>query len=92
MNSAFVIVGLLLVWLLYAAFVIRLMYASGQYEERQLIMQSLLVLVLPVVGALFVHVMYLATRSNQPKPDRHHAEQDDQVGVNPSARPANLED
>ncbi len=59
-------------WFAYATYVAFLIRRSGQYEQRQLLFQSALAFVLPIVGALVVHFMYLAMQSKEPKPDRHH--------------------
>jgi hypothetical protein len=68
-----------LVWLVYAGYVVSLIRKSGQYEQQQLLLQTTLAFVLPIVGALLVHFMYLATQSKEPKPDRHHTRQEGEV-------------
>jgi hypothetical protein len=65
-----------LVWFVYAAYVIREIRVSGQYEDKQLKLQTLLAFAIPILGALFVHFMFLATQSKEPKPDRHHVRQE----------------
>jgi hypothetical protein len=60
------------VWFVYAGYVVSVIRKSGQYEPQQQLLQTALAFVLPIVGALLVHFMYLATQSKEPKPDRHH--------------------
>jgi hypothetical protein len=64
------------VWLVYAGYVVSLIRKSGQYEQQQLLFQTTLAFLLPIVGALLVHFMYLATQSKEPKPDRRHVREE----------------
>jgi hypothetical protein len=66
------LLSIALVWFAYAYYVSRLIRNSGQYERQQLLFQTALAILLPIVGALLVHFMFLATQSKEPKPDRHH--------------------
>jgi hypothetical protein len=60
------------VWFVYAGYVVSVIRKSGQYEQQQQLLQTALAFVLPIVGALLVHFMYLANQSKEPKPDHHH--------------------
>jgi hypothetical protein len=63
----------------YATYVITLIRSSGQYENPQLKLQTMIAVLLPFLGALFVHFMFLATRAKEPKADRHHTRQESEV-------------
>jgi hypothetical protein len=71
MSVSYVWVFLFL-WFAYAIYVVSLIRRSGQYEQQQQLLQTALAFVLPIVGALLVHFMYLASQSKEAKPDRHH--------------------
>ena len=58
--------------LLYASFVVWLIWRSKEYTTRQLILQGGLALMVPFVGALLVHFMFLATQSKEPVADKNH--------------------
>jgi hypothetical protein len=67
------------VWLAYAKYVVTLIRNSDQYENTQLKSQTILAFLLPFLGAMFVHFMFLATRAKEPKADRHHTRQENEV-------------
>ncbi len=58
------------VWVVYAVYVVRLIRNSGHYEDAQLRLQTMIAFIVPFLGALFVHFMFLATRAKEPKADR----------------------
>ncbi len=81
-----------LIWIVYATYVARIIRNSGQYDAAQLKLQTVLAFAIPLLGAIIVHFMHLGTQAKEPNTDRHHAAQGDQIGMNPSARSANVED
>jgi hypothetical protein len=72
-NYVFVFV---FVWLAYAAFVVRLIVKSAKYEKRQLVAQSMIALLIPFIGALFIHGMHRASNAPVEKLDRNFLRQD----------------
>jgi hypothetical protein len=78
-NDLWLLAAAVLIWLAYATYVVILIRNSGQYENAQLTSQTILAFLLPFLGAIFVHFMFLATRAKEPKADRHHTRQEHEV-------------
>ncbi len=69
-----------LIWLAYAAFVIRQVRASRLYDKKQFQNQMGLALLLPLFGAVIVHLMLQASRTADKQPDKRHDAHRDHIG------------
>ena len=67
-------------WLAYAAFVIRRVRASGQYDKKQLRNQTAVALLLPLFGVAIVHIMLHASRTHDSQLDKRHDAHRDHIG------------
>jgi hypothetical protein len=86
-----ILLTIAVVWHAYAIYVIWCADRSGHYTRTQLALQIGVVFMIPLLGALAVHLL-LITEGTPVAKDKNLAAQEDQIGMNPSARPANLED
>lgn len=82
----------ILVWIAYAIYVTRQIRESGQYEDAQLKLQTVLAFAIPFLGALFVHFMFFATRAKEPARDRHHVREEHPIDGNLQGRGKDLSD
>ena len=80
-TTAYLLLGLI-AWLAYASYVIRLVKKSGEYNVKQTNVQTMIALLVPIVGAGFVHFMYLAVRSKEPPEDRRSLRNDNELDGN----------
>ena len=71
-----ILIGMALVVLLYLAYVLFRIVHAKSYARQQKVLQSLIVLLLPLVGAMFVHVVIRTDDEEPGKEDKGFVPQD----------------